>query len=388
MKDITQKDTLARHFAARGWYVQTEVPVFHKGGVQEHEKLITDVDVLALRPSPDLRWEAVLGDCKTLRAQSPANRVIWLRGLMQHFSATAGLVILRRRVPIDLDHKLLAASLGITLLDEAQFPSYDRALVYPEGSAAYPLSILDLNRLGALPAQFPHFSPLCSYLYGYAWNEITYIEVLRKVLGHVQAIAKEIDPSRPEHIALLAESAAVFSVGLADCVGKVFTHYLQPSSLTELDDALKIVIWGGRSQYNFIAKLRADLMAAKNIQPSQSGPLALPAWSPFTQLVRNMLEAPQAAFRIPQLLRSAALDIISGQPFLQQAGRAQLLPLKFAMLSYEYLCNATGVPAQARAAVADMFIKAQSDVVQTDQARARQSNSRAQTDHAGGLVNR
>jgi hypothetical protein len=112
-----------------------------------------------------------------------------------------------------------------------------------------------------------------------------------------------------------------------------------------LDDALKVVIWGGRSQYNFIAKLRSDLMAAKGIQAGQAGPLALPAWTAFIHLVRNMLEAPKAAFQVPQLLRLSAADVLTSQPFLPSSTDRDLLLLN------------------VRTAVADRFLNRQSDLV-------------------------
>jgi hypothetical protein len=139
VKDAGQKDLLYRHFRAMGWHAMPEVPVFSRGGLHEKQKIITDVDVLGLRPSPDLKWELIIGDCKTKRGESPANRALWVRALMEKLNAARGYLLLRRdKERIEPDHKLLADDLGIVLLDEREFNSYDKAMVYPGGSSHVP----------------------------------------------------------------------------------------------------------------------------------------------------------------------------------------------------------------------------------------------------------
>ncbi len=183
IKDSMQKDMLCRHFAAQNYYVQPEVPVFHRGGIHERKKLITDIDVLALRPSPDLRWELVLADCKTLKGQSPANRVLWLRGLMEQFSASSGVIMLQRKQTIESDHKLFAASLRINLIDEEEFERFDKAIIYPDGSSQYPISAQSINELKVLYNRYKQLQDFCEYIYGFVWSENSRFELQRKVIG-------------------------------------------------------------------------------------------------------------------------------------------------------------------------------------------------------------
>lgn len=363
IKDFLQKDMLVRHFAAQNWYYQIETPVFHKGGVHERKKFITDIDVLALRPSADLRWEVVLGDCKTLKGQSPANRVLWLRGLMDYYSATSGIIILQRKQAIEADHKLFASSLGIRIIDEDEFQVYDKAVIYPEGSARYPLAAEDITKLYSLPERYRTLHDFCAYIYADAWNEHNRLELLRRVLGEAISISREIDPAKPEHLALVLDAIGVFSVGLAECVGKIFSQYLQPNSLSLLDEALKIVIWGGRSQYDFAVKVRQELASAKGKQFDQSSSLSLPAWDGFLHLVRTMLDYPQLSFYLPQLMRQAALDTYNNRNFLQYTSNSDLLLLKYAMLVTSYFCKAAKFPTQTRDMLEGKFIRKQSDLV-------------------------
>lgn len=364
IKDSMQKDMLCRHFAAQNYYVQPEVPVFHKGGLHERKKLITDIDVLALRPSSDLRWELVLADCKTLKGQSPANRVLWLRGLMECFSASSGVIMLQRKQTIESDHKLFAASLRINLIDEEEFERFDNAIIYPGGSSQYPLSVQDINKLKLLYNRYNKLQNFCEYIYGFVWSENSRFELLRKVIGEAQSISQEIDPDKIEHLALTLDAAGVFAVGLAECVGTIFNQYLQPETIAQLDDALKVVIWGGRSQYDFIAKLRHEVALAKGRQPGPEGSLSLPSWDGFLHLVRNMLENPRLSFSVPQLLREAALDMYYDRNFLLNTGKQELLLIKFAMLTCNYFCKAARFPVQTRQLLEKKFVKKQSDLAQ------------------------
>jgi hypothetical protein len=372
IKDSMQKDMLCRHFAAQNYYVQPEVPVFHRGGVHEHKKLITDIDVLALRPSSDLRWELVLADCKTLKGQSPANRVLWLRGLMEHFSASSGVIMLQRKQTIESDHKLFAASLRINLIDEEEFEHFDKAILYPDGTSRYPLSATSINEIKLLYHKYQKLKDFSGYIYNYVWSEKSRFESIRKVIGEARSISKEIDPNNTQHLALTLDAAGVFAVGLAECVGTIFNQYLQPETLNELDEALKIVIWGGRAQYDFIAKLRQEVIAAQGKQPHPEGALSLPSWDSFLQLVRSMLDNPYLSFSVPQLLRKAAHDVYFGRDFLANTAKQDLLLIKYAMSTCNYFCKAAIFPAQTREVLDKKFIKKQSDLVHYSERKSQQ----------------
>lgn len=364
MKDAMQKDLLCKHFNAQGWYVQPEIPVFHKGGIHEKKKLITDIDVLALRPGTNLHWELILGDCKTLKGQSPANRALWLRGLMEVFSASSGIIILQRERKIEEDHKLFAASLKITLLDEGEFKKYDHAIIYPEGSSNNILSLNDILGLLNISKNYIKLKTFCNFIYGFLWNEANRIELLRRVIGEAQSVSKEIDPNKPEHLALVLDATGIFSIGLAECVGNIFSQYLQPDKFNDLNDALKIIIWGGHERYNFINKLRHDLIIAKGLKPSSTNTLALPIWDDFLQLVRNMLENPRLVFLLPQLFRQAAIDVLKKRDFLKYTNPSNLLLIKYAMLTSNYFCQAATLPPQTRQSLEAMFVKRQSELVE------------------------
>jgi len=362
IKDTDQKDMVCRHFTAQNYYVQPEVNVFYKGGVHENRKLITDIDVLALRPGLDLRWELVLADCKTLKDQSPANRILWLRGLMEYFSAISGMIVLRRTKAIENEHKLFAASLRINLIDEAEFHTFDKVIIYPAGSSQHYISAKSINELKFIHNKYQKLKNFCDYIYGYAWNEENLLQLTRKIIGEAQTIYQEIDPNKPEHLALTLDAAGLFAIGLAECIGMIFNQYLQPRTLNELDNALKIIIWGGKSQYELFAKLRHEILITKGLEPRPEGSLTLPFWEQFLNLVRNLLENPRLCFYIPQIMREAAIDVYSNRDFLANRSKDDLLLVKFAMLVTNYFCKAVKFPPQTNEFLERKFIKKQSDL--------------------------
>lgn len=217
MKDARQKDMLFKHFSSQGWFSLPEVPVYFAGGEHHKKKLITDIDVLVIRPAGNLQWEVLLGDCKTLKGQSPANRVIWLSGLMARYKASEGFVVLQRRAnqPIEPDHKLFASSLEIFLLDENDFTTFDRSVIFPEGSANFGYQASDFAQMWSVRTRFPGLNPLVEFLSSAAWETPEFTPLLRRSLGEGKVSAREIDPAKPEHLALVLNLSAVFSIGLS-----------------------------------------------------------------------------------------------------------------------------------------------------------------------------
>jgi hypothetical protein len=357
VKDAGQKELLYRHFRARGWYALIEVPVYNRGGESGNKYQITDIDVFALRPSPDLRWEAVIGDCKTKKGESPANRVLWARALMDQFGATSGIVLLRRdpKKAIEPDHKLFAQKLGIALIEEPDFEVYDRAMLYPSGSATTSESAAALQsiRMGTCE-RFPKLSPLYDYIKERAWNEPDHFMLLRNSIGHGLKVRSEIDPGRDDHLAFVLEAAGVFAVALATCVGIVFHQYLQTNQRQALDGALKTIMWGGREQYDYISGIWAKLVEAKG-GAEEHRDVSLPAWNTFLQLVRSHTDAPHFSFQIPQLLRVAALDIMGSRPFLASLGSPDPMLLKLGMLTASYYIEACRLPLDAKTRVKELF---------------------------------
>jgi len=99
-----------------------EAEVYFSEGVSMQRKVVTDLDTIALIPSSFGELSLLIGDCKTLKNQSPISRAFWLSGLMNLLKAKRGLVLLTKES--ERDHKQLASNINVTLLSERDFEVY------------------------------------------------------------------------------------------------------------------------------------------------------------------------------------------------------------------------------------------------------------------------
>ena len=68
-----------------------EAEIYFSEGVSSQKKVVTDLDTVALIPSEFGEMSLLIGDCKTLKNQSPISRSFWLSGLMGLLKADRGL---------------------------------------------------------------------------------------------------------------------------------------------------------------------------------------------------------------------------------------------------------------------------------------------------------
>ncbi|MBU8899566.1 hypothetical protein KRR26_28545 [Corallococcus sp. M34] len=362
---------------------QLEVPVVTEGGVARKALPVTDIDVLGIRPSPELRWRYVIGDCKTKKKESPVNRVLWASGLMDAFGASSGIVILRREntTPIERDHKLFADERRILLLAEEEFTEYDKAIVYPGGSSEFPETIDLIEYLRDSVAEaFPRLREHLRWLLSGAWSNTDHSGLLRNALGRAREVRGEIDPRRDDHLAIILENAAVFAVPFATLVGTIFRRHVKPADREDLDEAARIIIWGGREQYDFYNRMRSELVQAKGSKSQE--PLSLPEWDRFLELLRSVLEVPTRAFQCPQVLRVASLAVLSEQRELLNTIPDSTL-LHVAMRIATYVARAAGYPAETSERLKSVFMTRIGDIVESSSKRlspgAEQSPSRGST---------
>jgi hypothetical protein len=362
VKDTGLKEMLFRHHWVQRHFAQPEVEIFLPGGVTDPVRIITDVDVFCLSPHEDLYFERILGDCRTLKSQSAVNRGLWLSGLMQLVGARSGTVLLHLPA-IEQDHKLAAQRVGVTLLTQDEFAVYDRAKVPPGGYSEAGVTVQDLRDLRAAAVRFSGMVPLVTYIYRDAWQERPFRNMIRRLIGHLRGAAGEFDPDKAEHRALLCDASAILSIGLAECAGTVFQNFLHPAHKEELDQHLRMLIWGGRERYEFYQSMRAKLLEARAGEQADLSALELPEWAAFLQLVRSLLDQPGKAFEVPWLLRQYAVDVFRGRPFQPRVTRADAIPLKQAMTVLDYACKAAGVPREFAANLVGDLVGVQAALV-------------------------
>ncbi|MGH7333786.1 MAG: hypothetical protein ACREKS_13805 [Candidatus Rokuibacteriota bacterium] len=371
---------------------------------------ITDIDVLASVPDEFVGFRSVLIDCKTRRGESPISRALWLKGLMERLRVEQGICLLRAP-RIESDHRYTAAQLGVTLVSEAEFPAYAAATEYPFDAPE--AALIELERWDtffAIGKHFPRLERAIRFSRSDFWMSENEAEACSRTIVVASAIRMELDPQRPEHLAVVADLTALFLHALARVVVRIFAAYLQPKERGELSQALLFLLYGGRATYEKLNRIRRLVVGsqAKTEQPVPAAPshqptldllsggaderpmgapdvahsgegagsttsghlgpnLSLPEWDRFVQLVRQMLDAPLEVSRAPLLLREIAWGALSHGPgeregvtsFARRLAEASPQGARFAVLGLDYLYRAARLPREFGHTLTSRLLEAQ-----------------------------
>ncbi|MEA4897554.1 MAG: hypothetical protein VB115_04830 [Christensenellaceae bacterium] len=344
MKDRGLKSALLSYFVHNGWYPQLEVDVKTNDGASKIDKFITDIDVLALVPSVNGVLVPLLGDCKTLRNQSPSNRVLWMRGLMEYWSAERGIIILDKS--IEPDHKQFADKLGVTLLSSDDFSRYSKSMRVGIDDKQYSVSDIEIweSYFESL-LKYPQISSVVKFVKFGFWNEDSAAKRLRALLYEVRTIKNELNPSNYIHLALLCDLVSLFAVSINGIVMQMFNRYTFSDNKDAFVAELKMVIWGGHDNYRFLNEIRAKYS-------TNESELSLPEWDRFIYLIRNCLESPRSTMYSPLLIKELAFVVLGRRTIdIQEIGNSQLYvgttdpyAIKSSALYVEYFCKACKLP--------------------------------------------
>lgn len=346
MKDRDQKHKAIRYALSKGWLPQLEVDVYSTKSVGVKAAFLTDLDVLVSIPDDFLGYRTVVFDCKTKAKESPINRAMWLRGVLDRVKGQNGFCILKKS-SIEFDHKIVASKLGIIMLSEDEFDVYATSMSKDFKSCHGHMCDMDLwDKLYTIQTRFPRLADSLTFVKSKYWMIDDPAEACRKVVASLQEVRPELDPSKPEHLALATEFAVIFARSLTFVVFSIFKSYLHPKQQIELEEALKILLYGGREAYEhrnqlyrFVKEQRAD-----NLAPND---LSLPEWQKFVQLTRQLLEAPMSLVKSPLIIKEVGFSLMASSTSFEyakylcqqdkQAGR-------FAVLIISYLFKAGRLP--------------------------------------------
>jgi hypothetical protein len=324
MNDRALKATALSYVVSKGYFPQLEVivsPELATGvGRSKKSPALTDVDVLGLMPDEFSSFRKLLIDCKTLRNQSPISRAFWMRGLMDEMKAERGLCVLRGD-RIEQDHRLSAARLQVLLLTEEEFSTYIRVTGIGLSHKILPCSsdLETWEKFFDLKNRFVELDSLIKFSVVDFWQ---------------------------------------FTSAADEVVSLIFTGYLLPQTQNELSEALLMVLYGGKGNYDTLNSLRRLLRVSTDTNREE---LKLPEWSRFIQTVRETLEAPNAMGQVPLLLRECSWAFLADRP-LDYAGFLTSKSVhvgKFALLICEYLCEAAKLPPEFRRDLTSVLLNLQ-----------------------------
>ena len=247
-KDIQLKADSRRLFWLMGFSTKIDVPlralVPEKRGAGDRGRsavqAFTDLDVLGVHVSADLRVQTVLADCKT-STKGSTERMFWIRGVSDFFEADDAYMV--RAGTVTAASRQLASRLRIAVLT----PDDLSALLGHYGVVNTPRAVGFLfdadaiaNYRRALTGLDQRLRALREYQEFDFWVYEDHRNI-QQIVAHLSGAAKELDPANPIHQALFFESAWAMALSLARAV-----HHVRRSHVTEIDTSLREYLFGGQ----------------------------------------------------------------------------------------------------------------------------------------------
>lgn len=357
MKDREQKAKALRYCIAKRWFPQIEVDVRPERHISDQVVLVTDLDVLAFIPDQFRGFRAIVFDCKTGGRESAVNRSMWLRGILDLMQSEIGVCIMKKSA-INADHKLVATELDIVLLAEDEFEIYAEATcsqfnqqVGATGDISVWESLLEIR------SKYPKLEPTLRYLRSEFWMQKDAAVSCRHVIIKLLAVHGELNPEKEEHQYIACDMAALFAHCLAKIVCYLFKAYLHPKQQVDLDEAVKILIYGGRDSYehrNSLYKLLKQHEESKD----KIEELSLPEWQRLIKLIRQLLDAPLDVARTPLILREIGFSRLrrEDRSFACTLCKESPQAASFAVLIIGYLFKASKLPGEFRSSVEEEIL--------------------------------
>ncbi len=353
LKDRAQKAIVLRLCVNKRWLPQLEVDVEPPRSIDKNRTLLTDLDVLAVAPTAIGGHDRVVFDCKSGLNESAMAQAFWLHGVMARLSVTHGFVVLNDKVVIHRDHRMSAADLGVSLIHEGELQSLAKGLgasLIAAGSATENIDAWD--RYFELGTKYPKLSEYMRFARSSYWMIRDPGEQVRKTVVRLRAIRGELDPAKPEHLAVFGDVLCLFLLTLAELGARLFLLLLQPTSREEFSSAVMSVLYGGTDNVETAHKLRklaggADTDTAQNIFPEIDR---------FEHLVREIIEAPQQALTAALLARELGLCFLmdaGANRYQHELQQEAPYASKFILVASDYLSRAAKLPPEFAALFSD-----------------------------------
>jgi len=239
--DLEIKLRVERMLWASGFYTRTDVrlasAVKGKSSNSGSTMDLTDVDVLGIRFLEDLSPRKTVVDCKSGKNVSPIGRAFWLRGVMDHFKADRGYVVLARTIP---EHQReAAANLNVTLLNVSDLTTIEAR--YGELSDDLRIGKLDAHNylegnIRSLPAGLASLVGFRDTTYWYS----TTPRAMSQSISLVKRSIGGLDLKQRFHKAILMDVIGLFALSSVTLASDLMR--LAPLNLL---DSIRALFFGG-----------------------------------------------------------------------------------------------------------------------------------------------
>lgn len=156
----------------------TRSNIYLKEGYSETKHHAAEIDVLGFRHSPTFAKEIMIVECKKRRKKKPHDRCLWLKGLMDYFGSSQGILVLDNfpRGIWEFSNKL-----GILVLDSKGINDLERNLsIDPKIEFEYNNNLLKLKKNINREIKNNNWLEKCYYyLRDYYWSDPVFLQIKR-----------------------------------------------------------------------------------------------------------------------------------------------------------------------------------------------------------------
>lgn len=344
IKDRAQKATALRLCVSKRWLPQLEVDIESSTRTERTKYLLTDLDVLGIAPSPIGGHVRMVFDCKSGARESAIGRAFWLHGVMTRASAMHGFVVLNDKVSVRQDHRISATDLAISLLHENEFEDLAQGLggtTAPTNSATEDIEAWEQHL--AIDGKYPLLKDYLNFSGSRFWMIKDAGEQCRKTVAKLRSIRNELDPSKPEHLAIFGDALCLFLLAISELANRLFLVLLRPSSRDEFSISLLALLYGGYENVEAAQKIRKLTSSAVGDDAFD----IFPELKRFEQLIREILQAPQQALPGALLARELGLVFLTHRKTTDLQKHISIesphAP-KYIVMASEYLQKAARLP--------------------------------------------
>jgi len=307
--DLELKLRMRRIFWKMGFFCPLEVMVSAWEYETDKRHDVTDIDVLGIRFSSDLRVTNIIADCKSGR--EAAGRLLWLRGAIDLLDASAGYFVKNRLHP---NTRAIASKLNIATLDLDNLVLLEKQVdvsnvpslignpdVYKLQQSLWGLHLQKASKLNNSEARMKR-------VYQYYDYNFWFIEPHRNIITSVENISSIRDrivsgDQRSE--LLFYRIAALFAVSLLQA-----GHDVISKNVSEVSSFARQYVFGGtlalREREKFFELLKRYTGEDVRLEP--------PYFPALLELINTIVRHSGQSADCPRYIEAVGLQKISGTP--------------------------------------------------------------------------
>lgn len=234
-KDLPLKLQFRRILFAEGYWspIEVELSNYEDLGNTLKRRSLTDLDVLGIKFDRLFNRTCVVGDCKSGRNVSDANRLFWLRGVKDYFGADLAYYL---RPNVDSHIAAIAPKMGLCALPASHLDGLELRLRAKETSAVLG-DLTDFETTlqrwgigvtkGVSPSQEQLQKKRVYSFLSYTYWYIERFRALMQLVGTFESVAHVLSPEDDRDVLLAFVGAERFAHCLLEAAAFVHSHGLQ-----------------------------------------------------------------------------------------------------------------------------------------------------------------